>query len=56
MKKINLDSAKLQLKKAKISNLTKEEMVKVQGGMGFNTNTCGTSKCQTNGYDCHLNI
>ncbi len=32
MKKINLDAAKLQLKKVKISSLTKEEMTKVQGG------------------------
>ncbi len=35
MKKINLDSTKLQLKKERISNLTKEEMIKVQGGQAM---------------------
>ncbi len=51
MKKIKLDSAKLQLKKAKISSLTKKEMIKVQGGMretmdNWTRPTCIGATCQ----------
>ncbi|MDI9319640.1 MAG: class I lanthipeptide [Phycisphaerales bacterium] len=34
MKKIKLDTAKLQLNKEKIANLTKEELGNINGGVG----------------------
>jgi hypothetical protein len=41
MKKIKLNTAKLQLAKEKIADLTSEEMYKLQGGLE-NTSLCPT--------------
>lgn len=57
MKKIQLNSAKLQLKKEKIANLTNEQMGEVNGGFTYSLSTgerCKVSKAvgATNPYDC----
>ncbi len=47
MKTLKLNSEKLQLKKVKISTLTKEEMTKVQGGaMATKLNPPCTRGCE----------
>ena len=57
MKKIQLDSAKLQLKKNKIANLTNEQMNDVNGGFTYSLSTgerCRASQAvgAGNPYDC----
>ncbi len=64
MKRIKLNSAKLQLKKEKVSSLTNEEMSKIQGG-GIVTHTteraqtgddkCNTQACPRNGGTIYIN-
>lgn len=47
MKKIKLDSARLQLKKETISNLTNDELKKIQGGYNTQYPPCGSGGCNT---------
>lgn len=57
MKKIQLNSAKLQLKKNKIANLTNDQMNDVNGGFTYSLSTgqrCKASKALGAGdpYEC----
>lgn len=57
MKKIQLNSAKLQLKKDKIANLTNDQMNEVNGGFTYSLSTgqrCRVSKAvgAADAYEC----
>lgn len=66
MKKIKLNTAKLQLNKERIASLTNDEMMQIQGGTGTSSQrcmviaatqsgTCGSNACQSNVFACAPN-